>query len=195
MRALRVAVASAVLGASLVGRVLGLATVLVHLDEVQRAVKTAGKVRHVNVECELLVLELEQLVLVVACREVDARANVGTGDELECKRVAGGGDTVGSAVVRTVKSAVRSAGRVVGAQAGVPGVAGVAVGVASGGVEPAPVGIEDDRGLDVRATAGRALLRRELGVHLGGVGANLLAEGHGGEGESDECGRAEHNGW
>ena len=143
---------------------------------------------HVDGESELLVLEVEQLVLGVGrVHEVDTRADVRASHELERERIARRGDTVGARVVRTVERAVGGAGRAVGAEGRVPLVTGVAVGVAGGGVEPAPVGVEDDLGvLGDTSTAGSALLRRQVGVDLSRVGADLLAERHSGEGESDK---------
>lgn len=126
MRALRIAVASSVLGTSFVGGELGHATILRHLREVESAVKSARKVRHIDIESELLVLQVEDLVAGLALEEVDAGTNVlllALGDELESKRVAGGGDTVSARVVGTIESAVLRARRTVGAQGGVPGVA------------------------------------------------------------------------
>ncbi len=63
MRALGIAVAGTVLGTGLVAREAAEPAVGVHLDEVQRAVEAAGELRHVDVERELLVLQLEHLVL------------------------------------------------------------------------------------------------------------------------------------
>ena len=101
MRALGVAVASTVLGTGRVGREAGLATVSVHLDEVERAVETAREVGHVNVESELLVLQVEHLVRgVVLGEEVDTGTDVlgvrALLDELEVELVAARRDTVGA---------------------------------------------------------------------------------------------------
>ena len=126
-RALRVAVASAVLGASLVAWVLCHPTVRVHLGEVQSAVETAGEGRKVDVESELLVEEVEGLVGRLVLQEVETRANVGTGLEGEGERVAGGGNTVSAGVVSDVERAVRRAGRAIRAVGGIPLVTGVAV--------------------------------------------------------------------
>ena len=94
--ALRVAVASTVLSTSLVGCVLGETTILSHLDEVQSTVETAGEVGHVDIEGEFLVEEGEHLVVGVVLHQVDTRADVGAGNELERERVAAGRDTVGA---------------------------------------------------------------------------------------------------
>ena len=124
--ALRVAVTGTELSASLVSREASLATVGVHLREVECAVKAAGELGHVDREGELLVLEVERLVLGVRrVHEVDTRADVllrGLGDELERERVAGGRDTVGALVVGAVERAVSRACHVVGAERGIPGV-------------------------------------------------------------------------
>lgn len=124
VRALRVTVASPVLGAGLVRR--GHPTVDGHLAEVERAVKAAPEVGHVDVERELLVEELEHLVVGLVGHEVDAGPDVGASDELERQGVAAGGDPVRAAVVGAVERAVGRAGRGVRAEGLVPGVAGVA---------------------------------------------------------------------
>ena len=99
VRALGVAVAGTVLGAGDVAWEAGLATVSVHLDEVEGAVETTGEVRHVDVEGELLVLQVEHLVGgVILGHEVDTRTDVlgvrTLRHELERERVPAGGDTV-----------------------------------------------------------------------------------------------------
>ncbi len=101
VRALGVAIASPVLGTSLVRREPAGATVLVHLDEVERTVETAGEARHVDVEGELLVLQVECLVgAVILGEEVDTRTNVrrvrALGHELETEGIAARRDTVGT---------------------------------------------------------------------------------------------------
>ncbi len=80
--------------------------------------------------------------------EVHARTDVfllRCGDELEGERVPTGCDTVSAGIVRTIERAVLRARRIVGARRGVPLIAGVAVSVVVGNVEPAPVGVKDDR--------------------------------------------------
>ena len=132
-RALRVAVASAVLGTSLVRREARQAAVLVHLRQVERAVETARQVRHVHVERELLILKMKHLVLRLAARrhEVHARADVlairVVGDEFQGDGVAARADPVRAAVVCAIDSAVRRTGLCIGAEGGVPGVSIVAV--------------------------------------------------------------------
>lgn len=188
-RALRVAVAGTVLGTSLVGREARQAAVLVHLRQVERAVEAARQVRHVDVEGELLVQQLEHLVVRVVRHQVHTRADVRARHELERERVAGGRDAVRARVVRAVERAVLRARRPVGAQCRVPRVAGVAVGVTGGAVQPPPVGVEHDLGAQRLAAAGLgALLRGHHGVVLGRVRADLLA-GH--DGEVCECGEGE----
>jgi predicted ABC-type sugar transport system permease subunit len=132
---LRITVASSVLGTSLVGGEFGHTTIGVHLGEVEGTVETAREVGDIDVERKLLVEELEHLVGGVAGHEVDTRPNVRlgrSGDEFESEGVAGGGDTVGTLVVGTVEGTVRRASGTIGAESSVPGVAGVAVGRASG---------------------------------------------------------------
>lgn len=117
--ALSIAVASSELGSSFVCGESGHTTVCVHLNKVKSAVQTTGKSRHVDIESELLVLELEDLVGALILHEVRARADVGRSvavrDKLEGERVSRGSDTVGALVVSTIERTVRSAGDVVGA--------------------------------------------------------------------------------
>ncbi len=210
LRALRVAVARSELGTSFVGGEASQSTVGVHLGEVEGTVETAGECRDVDVEGELRVEELEHLVLRLGRHQVDARADVRAGDELECELVGGRRDacvakvssrfhsayeanTVCVRVVCTVDCAVLSAGRAVRADGGVPCVAGVAVGVAGGGMDPAPVGVERDA-TSVRSAgaASRAGLPCEGRVGLSGLSTRLLGAGNGEKRESDESGFAEH---
>jgi len=116
--------------------------------------------------------------------EVDTRSRVGASDQLQRERVARGGDTVGTSVVSAIERAVLGAARRVRAVGGAPLIAVVAVGVARGGVQPAPVGIEHNRVLlrGARAASG-TLAHGELGVNLGGVGADLLGVDTSAEGE------------
>jgi len=180
-RTLRVAVAGTIFGTSLVGGELGHTTIGVHLGEVEGTVKTAREVGDVDVESELLVQELEHLVVSLVGHEVDTRADVllgGLSDEFEGECVTAGGDTVCARVISTVESAVRSTGFAIRAKTGIPGVAGVAVGVTGGGMEPTPVRVEDNgtAALD-RATAGSALRPLELRMGLCCVSADLLPKG------------------
>ena len=126
MRALRVAVTRTELGTRVVVANTHV-TVGRHGREVDGAVETAGEGRKVDVESELLVEEVEGLVGRLVLQEVETRADVGTGLEGELERAAGGGDTVGTRVVRTVERAVLRAGRAIRAVGGVPLVTGVAV--------------------------------------------------------------------
>ena len=61
--ALRVAVTSSVLGTNLVPREARHTTIGIHLREVDGTVKTARKVRHVDIESEFHVLHVECRVL------------------------------------------------------------------------------------------------------------------------------------
>ena len=196
--ALRVTVASSILGTSLVRREARHTTVGVHLREVDGTVETTGEVRHVDIEGELHVLHVERRVLRVAVHQVDARPDVGRArgirDEVELERAAGRCDTVGALVVRTVESAVSSAGRWVGTESSVPGVAGVAVRVPGDIVHPAPVGVEDDLAVDSRAAGFRAGLIRQGRVGLSRDGTDLLSANatKGDESEGEQCAGAEH---
>jgi hypothetical protein len=181
MGALSIAIASPVLRASLIAGELGHATISGHLDKVDGTVETTGEVGHVDVECKLLVLELEDVVGRVAGHEIDTRTDVGTSNELQGECVTAGSDTVGTSVVSTIKCAVLGTCGTVGAQGGVPSVAGIAVGETAGGVEPTPVRIEDDRSLCGRTTTAlRAFLRGEFRMGFCHIGADLLSA-HGGE--------------
>ena len=192
--ALGITVTSSVLGTSFVVGLLGQSTVGVHSTEVEGTVQSATESAHIDVESELLVQGVEHLVLGVRLHEVDTRANVGTGLELEGKRAAGCGDTVGTAVVRTIKGTVLSTSGVGTTVAGVECVASVAVGGTGGSVEPSPVGIKRNGSSDgSAATRSRALLPVKLGVDLRGQCANLLGIHGSEEGrESGKGSRARH---
>ena len=98
-----------------------------------------------------------------------------------------------TSVVGTIDRAVPRTGGGVGAERGVPGVAGVAVVAARGGVEPAPVGVEHDGALlGLAVAAGRALLDGQAGVILGRERADLLAVCGRDEGEGEESSSGEH---
>jgi len=191
-RALSIAVAGTVLGASLVARVLAHTTISVHGDEVEGTVETAAQVRDIDIEGELVAEELEHLVLGVVLHQVDTRADIGAvlvlGDELEVQGVTAGGDTIGRRVVSAVDAAGLGAALAIRADGGIPLVAGVAVGRAGNSVSPAPVGIDGDGAVHGRAVAARgAALPSESGVGLSGEGASLLGGGASHEGgESGE---------
>lgn len=186
MWALRVAVSSSVLGTSLVGGEARHATISVHLGEVDGTVKAARKVGYIDVKGELLVLHVELLVGGRRSRshEVDTGADVGASLELQGEGRAGAGDTVCARVVGTIESAVGSACSTIRAQGSVPGVTSVAVGRATGAVEPAPVSVEHDGSRLSRARAGsRACLPGESGVGLSSESSDLLGVDSGEEGE------------
>lgn len=148
MRTLRVAVSGTILRTSLVGAVLGRSSVLVHLDKVDGAVKTAREVGYVDVHGKLLVLEVEHLVVAVIRHEIDAGADVGLcarGHELQRQGVATGADTVSAGIVSTLEGAVRCTCGWGGADGRVPRVPGIAVGVVARFVQPTPVGVKRDR--------------------------------------------------
>lgn len=200
MRALSVAVAGTVLGTSVVSRPLGLATIGVHLGEIDGTVEAAWQIGDINVKGDFLVVQVEHLVAVSAARshEVDTRADVFVGalsDEVETEGVAGGGDTIGTGVISTFQSAVCGAIDIVGAVRGVPGVASVAVGIATDVVDPSPVRVKDDRsGLGGAGSGGGTFLECERRVDLRHTGADLLGSGtNGEEGERKECGLVEHD--
>jgi len=194
VRALRVAVARAVLGARLVGRILGDAAVLVHLDEVDGAVEAARHVRHVHRERELLVQQLEHLVVVLVLQEVHPVADVGAGRAL--RLVLGDEREVQQALVvdahavllrvallvLAVDRARVRARRRVGARVVEPHVAEVAIARRRVGaahlVRPAPVGVEHGGGLLPRAAIRiGAGVDRHVEVHLLAPMADLLRAG------------------
>ena len=124
------------------------------------------------------------LVGVLAVHEIGTRADVlavgALGDELEAELVAAGVDAVGAGVVGALNAALLGAGGLGGADGLVPLVAVVAVGAALNGVEPAPVGIDGDVGVDVGAGASStASLPRHARVVLGGERACPLGSGRG----------------
>ena len=192
---LRVAVTSTVLGTSLVVGVLGHTTIGIHLGQVESAIETARKVGHVNIEGELLVDKLKELIFAVALEKVATRADVGASLKLEGQSITGGGDTVSACVVSTIESAFLSASDGVRADASVPCVAGIAVRIAGGGVEPTPVSVEHDRAALGGASALCADLHRECGVVLSRVSADLLTVDGGKKGKGDERSLAEHREW
>jgi len=169
----------AVFGTSLVGRVLGHATILVHGDKVQGRVQAALDGREIDIEGELVVHEGEHLVLGGAIHEVETRADVGAvlvlREELEGEGVAAGRGAICLAVVGTLEGALR--GAVGGAAAGIGPLVAV-VAVLDGGarrVQPAPVRVDDHLGIDRCARRfASALLPAHLGVCLGCLLANLL---------------------
>mmetsp|Transcript_84612 Transcript_84612/g.236831 ORF Transcript_84612/g.236831 Transcript_84612/m.236831 type:complete len:215 (-) Transcript_84612:12-656(-) len=171
MRALRVAVSGAILGA---GGVLDAVVValLVHLDEVDRAVQATPQVTHIHIESELAVLQLEHLVRVLAVHDIQARAKVRRvvplGHEVQRHAVSatGGVDAVGLLVVRAVDPALHRALRRVRARSGTPSVI-VHVAVLTILVHPPPVGVDHHRGLLRLAAAGGAVrLHPHLRVRL-----------------------------
>jgi len=184
---LGIAVSRTVLCTSLVSGGLRHTAVGVHGDEIQSTVKTARQLGHVDVEGELLVAQIEHLVFRVGgVHEIDTGTDVlgvgAVGNELQSEGVSGGGNTIGAAVVCAVKSTVGSACLTVGAERRVPFVAGVAVGEVLCGVEPTPVGIEDDGALlGCAATSRATFLPAELRVTFSRIIADLLADGPSGE--------------
>lgn len=75
---LGITVSRSILGTGLVGRILLQATISIHRDEVQRTVQTAGQVRQIDVERELLAAgEFEHLICGVVLHQIGARSDVG----------------------------------------------------------------------------------------------------------------------
>lgn len=132
---MRIAVASSVLGTSGVVRLCGLATILEHFGEVDGTVKTARKVRDVDIHGELLPVGVEHVIAGGAVHKVGTRSNVGvraSGHKVKAESAAGSGDSVGTRVVSAIDSAVLRASGGVGAEGCVPLVATVTVGVPAG---------------------------------------------------------------
>ena len=145
-RALGVAVARAILCASLVAGEPGQATILVHLREVYGTVETARQLADINIERDLLVQEVEETILGIRGHQVetgtDVLAVVIFGDKLELQRTRGRRrDAVGLGVISTIDGAVARARLSVWASSGIPLVAVVAVGIAGCDVRPPPVGL------------------------------------------------------
>lgn len=91
------------------------------------------------------------VVRIVRCHQAHARPDVrvrALGNKLKGQSVAGGGDTVGAAVINSVDCAVDGAGHAIGAEHQVPCLACVAVCSQASEVGAAPVSVE--RGLAER---------------------------------------------
>lgn len=198
LRTLGITVASSVCGASLVVGVFGETTIGVHLDEVKGAIETAGQIRHVDVESELLVLKIEHLVVGVVGHKIHARANIcgvkAMRDELDGECTAGRCNPVRASVIGTIQCAVLSAGYGVGTHRHVPRVTSVAVGGAACCVQRAPVRVDRDRcGQGLAVAACRTLLNAEVGVDFIRLRANLLTT-HNGEVDGKQNNHVMHDG-
>lgn len=119
-RALRVTVTSSVLGTCLVAIVLSQATIGIHGDKVQSSIESAGQTGSVHIECELLVLQLEDLVGTIVLHQKQTGANVGSSDKAQSEGIAIGGRTVGAGVVSALQSTVCGASLVIGAESRIP---------------------------------------------------------------------------
>jgi len=135
---LGVTVSSTISRSSFVAGELAQSTVGGHLNKVQSAVETTGERRHVNIEGEFLVQEVEHLVVgVVLIKQVNSGSDVRyslksatsqrkydegltSSHELQAKFIAAGGNTVGGLVVGTVECASSSTSLTIGAQGCVP---------------------------------------------------------------------------
>jgi hypothetical protein len=173
LRALRITVAGAVLGSSLIVRasIAGRA----HLREVERAVDTAAEGRHVHVVRDLAVQERVRLVRVLVLEEIATgrgRGRAVVREEVERDGVALDGDAHARVVADALDSTVGRAGGGVRAVSRVGDGARV---VAADVVSPAVGRVEDDGGVHgLAAMRTRALLGRKVGVDLRRVGADLL---------------------
>jgi len=182
-RALRVAVSGTVCRASLVVRVLGLATIGVHLDEVESAVQAARKLRDIHVERKLLVWQGEHMVVGTVVQKVHARADVlcgVRGDELQREGISGRRDAIGVGVIRAFEHTGLRADRVACADRGIPSITSVTVSVTASGVDvsPSPVSVKRHGASGSRATGvARTSLPGQGRVGLRLVGANTLSGG------------------
>mmetsp|Transcript_43316 Transcript_43316/g.109766 ORF Transcript_43316/g.109766 Transcript_43316/m.109766 type:complete len:243 (-) Transcript_43316:137-865(-) len=180
VRALRVAIAGAVLGSGGVPLAIQIA-VLVHLDEVHGAVQAAGQVADVNVHGEFTVLQLEHVVGVVAVHDVQPGAVVVSVGAL-CHEIEGHaivlavrGHAIGSGIVSALQRTGLRTSRRVRTEGRVPSVL-IRVAVLPALVDPAPIRVEHDRS-GLRYASGRCtLLYQQLGVHLRLQCARLLGD-------------------
>ena len=155
VRALSITVTSAISSPGSVGGVFRQAAILHHLDKVEGSVQPTVKLAIIHGKRELLVEEVEHhIVLLVRVQEVGPGANVPRvrpfRDKAERELVPVGVSVVSALpvdAVDAVNDAVCRAGGGVWAEVGVPLIAGVAVGGGAGLVGPAPVGVEDDKGV------------------------------------------------
>jgi len=176
--ALSITVSSTILGTGLVAGVERSTTILGHADEVKSTVQATRKMRHIDIECELLVQETEHLVVGVIGHEEHAGSDVSVctlGDKVESQGIASGGSSICSGVVSTIELAVCCASSVGRAECWVPGIASVAVGT-SGRVQPTPVMIEDDLASNGRArTIGGTCLPCKGRVNFRSQSTDLLS--------------------
>jgi hypothetical protein len=145
------------------------------MREVESAIETAWKLGNVDIECELLVLELEHFVFRLAGEKIHAGTNVSAGraggalcDELHGESIARSGNAINTAIVRTIDSAVLSASSTVRAYGGIPFVTSITIGISACDVSPPPISIEDDGSLYSLATS-------TLGAFLPGHGRVLFS--------------------
>lgn len=157
----------------------------IHLHKIQRPVDPAPDVAHIYIERKLPILQLKHLVILAFLpHQIHPRPDIRPGLEPQRQRIPGRRDAVRALVIRAIKGTVLGARCRVRAEGGVPGVAGVAVGAVRDGVQPAPVGVEDDGKVVGGAAAGVAGGDCERGMGFRGKGAGLLGEdGGGAEGE------------
>lgn len=148
MGTLRIAVTSSVFRAGLVTGMLRLATIRVHLNKIQRSVQSTREFRHINIERKLLVLGLKHLIPGIGrIHQVNSRTDIlprALRDKLMCQCIPAGRNTVRAAIVRSIDRTVLRTRDGIRTQCSVPRVAGEAVCEAGGGVEPSPVGVQDD---------------------------------------------------
>lgn len=170
-------------------------TLLRHGDKVQCSIQPTRQLTEINIERELIPDQVEHLIVVRVLHEIRARPNIrrvlALRDKLERKGVARSRNTISAAVVRAFDGAVLRASSVGGTSCLVPFIAIEAVCVAASGVDPAPIGVDDDFAVDVRAattTGAGAALPGHLGVSFGLLGANDPSRDIGGAESQHDCG-------
>jgi hypothetical protein len=121
---------------------LTLTSIFLHLNEVQSTIQTTSKLRIVDSEGELLVLEFQHLVVVIIFHQVCTRSNisaVGTlrhESKFETRATSLNAIGVGVLLICSLHNALRGASCLITAR---PSVASVAVGCGAFGVEPSPI--------------------------------------------------------
>ena len=165
MRTLSIAIASSIFGTSLV--VPTLASIFLHFDEIQSSIETARHLGYINIKSELSVLKLEHLIVLVIRHQETSGTNIlgvrTAGNKADIQAGSSTADAISAApcaLINPIKGALARTGRVVGAQAMIPGVAGVAICVPADVVSPSPIGVHGDLGVLTPASS-----RLSAGLH------------------------------
>mmetsp|Transcript_38036 Transcript_38036/g.93028 ORF Transcript_38036/g.93028 Transcript_38036/m.93028 type:complete len:203 (+) Transcript_38036:1002-1610(+) len=181
MRALGVTISRPVLRPSLVPVILALPAVRIHLHKIQSAIQTTWQLRHVNIECELLVLQLEQLVGLLSIHQIRPAANVARVLTLRHKPQLQLVPVAGDAIWRRpilcrdpVQPAVARASLRIRTIARVPAVPRVAIRAAPHLMQPAPVRVQSHALLLCLASALRAHVQSHRQMHVLLLTSHLL---------------------